>query len=101
MKDRNLIENIANTFHKFFSIIYYTNIFDFGILDVDYKELKPKDENVNFFGTTSDLTVYDLGANITKSEKIKYKVGNKISFKPNYMAVARLMSSKFIKKIIV
>ncbi len=78
----------------------YRALVDFGILDVDYKELKPKDENVNFFGTTSDLTVYDLGANITKSEKIKYKVGNKISFKPNYMAVARLMSSKFIKKII-
>jgi predicted amino acid racemase len=36
-------------------------LLDFGVLDVDYKELKPIQKNINFFGTTSDLTVYDLG----------------------------------------
>ncbi|QKG79498.1 alanine racemase [Tenuifilum thalassicum] len=75
-------------------------IVDFGILDVDAHELKPKDKSVRFAGTTSDMTVYDLGPN-PKTGKIKYKVGSKISFTPSYMAVARLMNSKFVDKKIV
>jgi predicted amino acid racemase len=78
----------------------YRAILDFGILDVDANELKPKDKNVRFAGTTSDMTVYDLGPN-PKTGKIKYKVGSKICFTPSYMAVARLMNSKFIDKKIV
>ncbi len=78
----------------------YRAILDFGILDVDVKELTPKDSRVNFAGTTSDMTVYDLGANISKSRKAKYKVGKKVRFEPTYMAVARLMNSKFIRKIV-
>ncbi|MCD4828015.1 MAG: alanine racemase [Candidatus Cloacimonetes bacterium] len=73
-------------------------IVDFGILDVDPKELTPKDSNIGFIGTTSDMTVYDIGPNLTKSQKLKYKVGKQISFTPSYMAVARLMNSKFIEK---
>jgi predicted amino acid racemase len=76
----------------------YRAILDFGILDVDVNEITPKDKNVEFIGTTSDMTVYSLGANINRSQRLKYKVGNKIAFKPNYMAVARLMNSKFINK---
>lgn len=75
-------------------------IHDFGILDVDANELKPKDKNIRFAGTTSDMTVYDLGPN-PKTGKIKYKVGSKLSFTPSYMAVARLMNSKFVDKKIV
>ena len=71
-------------------------ILDFGILDVDTDNLQPKDKNVRFVGTTSDMTVYDIGPNLTKALKAKYKVGKKIQFIPNYMAVARLMNSKFI-----
>ncbi|MFO7827140.1 MAG: alanine racemase [Bacteroidales bacterium] len=74
----------------------YRAILDFGILDVDVNDIIPKDENVNFIGTTSDMTVYDIGKNITPKLKTKYQVGNKIVFKPNYMATARLMNSKFI-----
>ncbi|MFO7844053.1 MAG: alanine racemase [Bacteroidales bacterium] len=74
----------------------YRAILDFGILDVDVNDITPKDKNINFLGTTSDMTVYDIGQNINSRLKTKYQVGNKIVFKPNYMAVARLMNSKFI-----
>ncbi|MFP4368733.1 MAG: alanine racemase [Candidatus Kapaibacterium sp.] len=79
----------------------YKAILDFGILDVDVNEIEANDTDVNFIGTTSDLTVYDLGKNLTKSGRKKYKVGDKIIFTPNYMGVARLMNSKFIEKKVV
>jgi len=74
----------------------YRAILDFGMLDVDVNDLKVKDKNINFIGTTSDMTVYDLGSNLNSKMRQKYKVGNKIFFKPNYMAVARCMNSKFV-----
>lgn len=76
----------------------YKAILDFGILDVDVNEIKAKDKNVKFIGTTSDLTVYDLGENKRTDSKLKYKVGDKLSFTPTYMGAARLMTSKFIEK---
>ena len=63
---------------------------------MDVNDIEPKDNNVDFIGTTSDMTVYDIGKNINTHLKQKYMVGKKICFKPNYMAVARLMNSKFI-----
>jgi predicted amino acid racemase len=74
----------------------YRAILDFGMLDVDVNDLVVKDKNLSFVGTTSDMTVYDLGQNLNSKLKLKYKVGNKINFKPNYMAVARCMNSKFV-----
>ena len=74
----------------------YRAILDFGMLDVDVNDLRVKDKNINFIGTTSDMTVYDLGRNLNSKMRQKYKVGNKIFFKPNYMAVARCMNSKFV-----
>jgi hypothetical protein len=47
---------------------------------------------------TSDMLVVDIGSNKTKDGKKIYVVGDKIKFKPNYMAVARLLNSKFIVK---
>jgi predicted amino acid racemase len=75
---------------------HYRAILDFGLLDVDVNDLKVKDKNINFVGTTSDMTVYDLGKNLNSKMKQKYQVGNKIFFNPNYMAVARCMNSKFV-----
>ena len=75
----------------------YRAILDFGLLDVDVHELTPKDSNIRFAGTTSDMTVYDLGP-VQKELKCKYKVGDKIRFFPSYMAIARLMNSKYIDK---
>lgn len=71
----------------------YRAILDFGVLDANVDHLTPKNKAVSFFGTTSDMTVYDLG-----DSRHKYCVGRKISFHPDYMAVAQLMNSKFISK---
>jgi len=79
----------------------YKAVLDFGLLDVDVNEIIPKDKNIKYIGTTSDMTVYDIGPNLTKSQKLNYKVGKQICFFPSYMAVARLMNSKFIEKKIV
>lgn len=92
--------NIGHTAEDFEWDHSYRAILDFGILDVDVQELTPKDANLKFAGTTSDMSVYDLGP-VEKGKKCKYKVGDKIEFTPSYMAVARLMNSKFIDKKIL
>ncbi len=74
----------------------YRAIVDFGELDVDHANLLLKDKTINFVGTTSDMTVYDLG-----QKSSKYKVGHQLHYSPNYMAVARLTNSKYMTKIIV
>jgi predicted amino acid racemase len=71
----------------------YKALVDYGVIDVDNSNLIPKDKNVEFLGTTSDLTVYNLGKN-----KKKYESGKTLRFQPNYMAVAQLMNSKYITK---
>ncbi len=71
----------------------YKAIVDFGEIDVDAAHIIPKDENVKFIGTTSDMTVYDIG-----EKKGKFSVGRQLHFKPNYMAVARLMNTKYVTK---
>ena len=73
---------------------HFKAIVDFGALDVSPEtDLTPLDEKVRFIGTTSDMTVFDIGKN-----KVGLKVGDTIKFKPNYMGVARLMLSKYVKK---
>ncbi|MFP4459837.1 MAG: alanine racemase [Candidatus Zixiibacteriota bacterium] len=78
----------------------YRAILDFGILDVDMDTVKPSDETVDYIGTTSDMTVVDLGENVAEDGKPRYKIGDKIHFNLDYMAVARLMNSKFIDKVV-
>ena len=73
-------------------------ILDFGMLDVDNVDLEVVDSDVKFVGITSDMMVVDIGSNKTKDGKKKYHVGDEIVFKTNYMAVARLLNSKFIDK---
>ena len=70
-------------------------IVDFGSIDVEANNLTCLDSSIKFVGTTSDMTVFDLGNN-----RNNYKVGDVLKFKPNYMATARLMNSKYINKII-
>lgn len=74
-------------------------ILDFGMLDVDQNDIEPFYEDLSFVGITSDMLVVDLGENKDKNGNQKYKVGDQIPFKPNYMAVARLLNSKFIDKV--
>ena len=73
-------------------------ILDFGMLDVDKEDIEALDDDIHFVGITSDMIVVDIGSNRTKDGKKKYGIGDKITFKPNYMAVARLLNSKFIDK---
>ena len=73
-------------------------ILDFGLLDVDKEGIDAIDDNLSFVGITSDMLVVDIGNNKTKEGKKKYSIGDRIQFKPNYMAVARLLNSKFIEK---
>jgi len=73
-------------------------ILDFGLLDLDQKDIEFIDKTLEYVGITSDMLVIDLGENKTKDGAQKYKIGDKIHFKPNYMAVARLLNSKFIEK---
>lgn len=72
---------------------HYRAILDFGSIDVNADDLTPVDENVKFVGTTSDMTVYNIG-----KKKGELSVGDTIRFKPNYMGVARLMMSNFVTK---
>lgn len=74
----------------------YRCILDFGEIDVEVDNLTQKDPNLNFIGTTSDMTVYAF-----KNQSSKYKVGNQIHFTPNYMAVARIMNSRYITKKVI
>ena len=74
-------------------------ILDFGLLDVDKDDIEPIDERLTFVGMTSDMLVIDLGTNKNSEGNKKYNIGDKIKFRPNYMAVARLLNSKFIDKI--
>ncbi len=76
-------------------------ILDFGLLDVEKEYIEALDSEMKFVGITSDMLVVDIGDNKTIKGVTKYKVGDKISFKPNYMAVARLLNSKFISKIFI
>lgn len=73
-------------------------ILDFGMLDVDKNDIEFLDQELEFVGITSDMLVIDLGSNKNEAGKKKYHIGDKIYFKPNYMAVARLLNSKFIDK---
>ncbi|CAG5081549.1 alanine racemase [Parvicella tangerina] len=73
-------------------------ILDVGLLDVDKSDIDAYDKDIQFVGITSDMLVVDIGNNKAKNGKPKYKIGDQIIFKPNYMAVARLLNSKFIDK---
>ncbi len=79
----------------------YKAILDFGLLDVDQEGLTPDDEDIKFVGITSDMTVIDIGDNVDKNGKKKYKIGDSICMDPNYISVARLLNSKFIEKVFI
>jgi len=77
----------------------YKAILDFGMLDVNQVDLTVMDSDLQFVGITSDMTVVDIGSNKNKDGSTRFKVGDTISFHLNYMAVARLLNSKFIDKV--
>ncbi len=71
----------------------YRAIIDLGLLDVGKDHLELVDKSLKLAGASSDMIVIDLDEN-----KKKYKVGDLVEFKLDYMGVLRIMSSKYIEK---
>ncbi len=68
-------------------------IIDLGKLDALPQFLHPEDPDIGISGASSDMIVLELGNN----EK-QYKVGDRISFRLDYMGALGLMSSDYIGK---
>ena len=68
-------------------------IIDIGLLDVDVDHLELVDKTIKIAGASSDMIVIDLDEN-----KKKYKVGDLIEFKLDYMGTLRILNSKYIDK---
>ncbi|MGE0561240.1 MAG: alanine racemase [Flavobacteriales bacterium] len=92
------IGHAANFSKKDIGESSFKAILDFGLLDVDQKDIEPIDNDITFVGITSDMLVVDLGTNKKANGEKKFSIGDKILFNPNYMGVARLLGSKFIAK---
>ncbi|MCD6578672.1 alanine racemase [bacterium] len=71
----------------------YRAIIDLGLLDAEPDHLGLIDKSFKFAGASSDMMVIDLGEN-----KKKYKVGDLIKIKLDYMGLLRIMNSKYIEK---
>lgn len=71
-------------------------IIDIGVLDTLLDQIAPVDKNIQIAGGSSDMLVLDLGEN-----KKKYKVGDIIGFKMEYMAALHVMNSFYIEKRLV
>lgn len=74
----------------------YRAIIDLGLLDIDTKNIFPINKQLEFAGASSDMIVVDLGSN-----KKKYKVGDFIGFKLNYMGALSILNSNYIDKKVV
>jgi len=70
-------------------------ILDFGLLDMQPQYLSPTDESITIIDSSSDMTVI----NISNSDN-KYKIGDLVSFKLQYMGALYLLSSDYIEKVI-
>jgi predicted amino acid racemase len=71
-------------------------IIDLGLLDIELKNITPFDKTIEFAGASSDMIVMDLGQN-----KRKYKVGDFISFRLNYMGALSILNSNYIDKKVI
>ena len=71
----------------------YRAIVSVGQLDTDIGGLTPKISDHKIAGASSDVTVVNIG-----DDAGGLKVGDSIRFRPNYAALLRLMSGKYIEK---
>ncbi|NQT78044.1 MAG: alanine racemase [Bacteroidetes bacterium] len=74
----------------------YRAILDLGLLDIDVNNIFPVNKNIEFVGASSDMIVMSLG-----HSRKKYKVGDFISFRVNYMGALSILNSNYIDKKIV
>jgi ornithine racemase len=77
----------------------YKIIVDFGLLDLSISTIKSIEPRIKFVGSTSDVTVFNLGNNVSLAKK--YSVGKKVPFNLSYMGVATLMYSPYITKKVI
>ncbi len=73
----------------------YRAIIDIGLLDVEQNHISLVDKSLKFLAASSDMIVIDLNEN-----ENKYKVGDLIELKADYMGYLRLMNSRYIEKIV-
>lgn len=74
----------------------YRAIIDLGVLDVsNYQNLVPKNKDITIIGASSDMLVLDLG-----ESQEKFKVGDLVAFKVEYMEALRLFNSDYIEKVV-
>lgn len=68
-------------------------ILDVGLLDIQPQHLTPDDEDISIIDASSDMLVVDIS-----NSKQHYKVGDLITFRPNYMGALSLLNSGYIEK---
>jgi predicted amino acid racemase len=73
----------------------YRALVSVGQLDTDVKGLTPVLPGYQIAAASSDLTVVNVG-----EEQGGLQVGDNISFRVNYLALLRLMSSKYVPKVV-
>ncbi|MFH2055368.1 MAG: alanine racemase [bacterium] len=73
----------------------YRALVSVGNLDTDVTGLSPIDERLQVAGASSDIVVINVG----DSDR-NLKVGDHIEFKVNYPALLRLMSSRYVEKVL-
>ena len=74
----------------------YRAILDIGLLDISVDNISPVNRRLEFAGASSDMIVMDLGSNARK-----YRVGDFISFRLNYMGALSVLNSNYIDKVVV
>ncbi|MDP8228371.1 MAG: alanine racemase [Candidatus Electryoneaceae bacterium] len=74
----------------------YRALVTVGQLDTDASGLTPVEPDHQIVGASSDIIVVNIG-----EEHDKIHIGNTVRFKMNYAALLRLMSGKYIDKVVL
>jgi predicted amino acid racemase len=73
----------------------YRALVNLGQLDTDVGGLHPLNPAHHIAGASSDITVVNIG-----EEPRDLRVGGSIAFRPGYGALARLMESRYVEKVV-
>lgn len=73
----------------------YRALITVGQLDTDVSGLVPMDPDCQIAGASSDMTAINVG-----EKNNGLKVGDSLRFKMNYAAMLRLMSGKYLRKVV-
>ncbi len=74
----------------------YRAILDVGLLDINLDNIEAVDKKISVTGASSDMIVVDLG-----TKKPRYKVGDVVEFKLDYMGVLSILNSNYISKRVI